>query len=89
MSLCLQKRPKPSPITCARNGTRTPKRSAARRRPCSCRCRPRRKIGTDADGRMSPRSLFAVMRDLAEDALGDGESKRIHPHISSATTSVS
>lgn len=35
----------------------------------------------DADGRMSPRSLFSVVRNLAEDALGEGEAKRIHPHL--------
>ncbi len=35
----------------------------------------------DADGRMSPRSLFSVVRNLAADALGEGESKRIHPHL--------
>lgn len=34
-----------------------------------------------ANGRMSPRSLFAVVRSLAEDALGEGEAKRGHPHL--------
>lgn len=35
----------------------------------------------DADGRMSSRALFAVVRRLAEDALGETEARRIHPHL--------
>lgn len=40
-----------------------------------------KKRNPDATGRMSPRSLFSVVRNLAEDALGETEAKRIHPHI--------
>lgn len=39
------------------------------------------KRNPDADGRMSPRTIFGVVRRLAEDALGESESKRIHPHL--------
>ena len=35
----------------------------------------------EASGRMSSRSIFAVVRRLAEDALGEAEAKRIHPHL--------
>jgi site-specific recombinase XerD len=35
----------------------------------------------EADGRMSPRSIFSVVRNLAVDALGEVEAKRIHPHL--------
>lgn len=40
-----------------------------------------RKRNPDSDGRMSPRSVFGVVRRLAEDALGESEGKRIHPHL--------
>lgn len=35
----------------------------------------------DSDGRMSSRAIFSVVRRLAEDALGENEARRIHPHL--------
>lgn len=32
-------------------------------------------------GRMSTRTVFSVVRKLAEDAFGESEAKRIHPHL--------
>ena len=40
-----------------------------------------RNLNPQADGRMSSRSIFSVVRNLVVDALGEIEAKRLHPHL--------
>lgn len=40
-----------------------------------------RKRNPESTGRMTSRAVFSVVRRLAEDALGETEAKRIHPHL--------